>query len=278
VIGVGGAAQPGDQMVGEEGAADLLRLEGLLVAAAGAEKHFPRERRQPHRRQVELGPRAPALGTDHRTALAGVEDPEAHVRAGVGQRLPQLGVGQPLPAQLEGDAVRVAREVEEQKGAAGRMVGLGGAHLLGELSQTAAHVGQPAAALQVDVAPLESAQVGEHARHLVGVFLGVVQRLARRRPHVVPHHQGQPALRRARLEARPRFHPRRAPPRPPARQQQPRNHQRRPHHSCAVRDHRRLDQTPIISARRESGKQKRAPGCFRRCPSAIFAHGGPLGG
>jgi hypothetical protein len=43
-IGVGGAEQPGDQVVGEERAAQLVRLLGVLAAGAGGEDDEPRAR------------------------------------------------------------------------------------------------------------------------------------------------------------------------------------------------------------------------------------------
>src|SRR5439155_24952530 len=75
---VGGAAQAGDQVVREERAADLLRLERRLVLGAGGEQRLAAAGDVVGEADLEGGGQAPALLAQECAALAAVDDGQAH--------------------------------------------------------------------------------------------------------------------------------------------------------------------------------------------------------
>jgi hypothetical protein len=180
---VGGAAQPRQQVMREERAAEPLGLLGVLGQRAGGqhdhalagERRGERERRGPA-----------ALDAGDRAGATGVDDEDPHGRGRAADQRRELAERQRGGAEVERIGVAVARVVDQQHrpGAVQR-----GADPLVDRDHGAARLrGGPAAQHDLVLAR-HAADVGENVGDTLGVALGVAQRrLVGRAPVIADHH------------------------------------------------------------------------------------------
>jgi hypothetical protein len=113
----------------EVAAADVIRLLGVLVGAAGGEEHGAAGLLGGVGLHVEgRGVAGPLAAGDHARA-ARVEDPHDHVGAGAVQAGLEIVEGDAGLAQAERAVLGVARVIDHQGGVLAALPGLGGAAL-----------------------------------------------------------------------------------------------------------------------------------------------------
>ncbi len=178
-VEIRGAAQPRQQIVREDAAAQLVRLRRAFSRSRCAQLDAPRRCR---RRRGEAEGGAPRKAARAPGEATGVDEGEVHVGGHVVDGAAQVVEGQVAAGQMERAVVSVAGEVEDELHMLALVVELGGA--AARLGQGAAErAGRRRRHEDHALAP-HAAKRHQHVAHALGILDGEAQRLLVGAAHV----------------------------------------------------------------------------------------------